>query len=89
MISDFAIFYLKVLLLENERRCELASILGEVDLNEPVSLLPGRLPKGPAGLPYNNEPLLGTNKACIQYGDIWDMELRPLTKYKISFIKLN
>ena len=53
--------YFHVLFLEDEGGCELASLLGEVDLNEPVSLLPARLPQSPGGLPYDNEPLLETH----------------------------
>lgn len=50
--------YLEVLFLEEEMRDESSPRLGKVDLNETVSLLPRRLPKGPVGLPHNNEPLL-------------------------------
>lgn len=52
------LYYLEVLVLEDERCFEFASLLGEVDLDEPVPLLPGGLPQGPTGLPYNYEPLL-------------------------------
>lgn len=84
----FAISYLEILLLEDERCCEFASFFGEVDLNKPVSLLPGRLPKGPIGLPYNNESLLVERQRIDSvYRDIFEQCESPLTKYKTETYK--
>ena len=48
---DLAEPYLEVFLFEEQGRCELASLFGEVHLDEPVSLAPGRLPQDPRWAP--------------------------------------
>lgn len=50
--------YPEVLLFEDERRHQLAPLLGEIHLDEPVSLLPGRLPETSVWLSNDDEPLL-------------------------------
>lgn len=56
-----AVSHLEILLFEDERRRELAPLLGEIHLDEPVPFLPGGLPESSVWLSNDYEPLLNEN----------------------------